>query len=134
MLKYLVWFFCGAFTVTGLVIATGAQNGGLVALGFLGATLFYGLLARFIGADRLIRCLRWISGERKRSRRIPAMRAASRRSPVEQDVISALVHQGVSRSAAARATIGAALEAPAQFEPLFKTALGLLRSEPKRCV
>jgi hypothetical protein len=48
------------------------------------------------------------------------------KSEVEQDVISALIHQGASRSAAAKAAANARLKAPEEFEPLFKAAVGLL--------
>ena len=45
---------------------------------------------------------------------------------VEQDVISALIQQGASRRAAAKAAADAKLKAPEEFEPLFKAAVGLL--------
>jgi len=48
------------------------------------------------------------------------------RSEVEQDVISALVQQGAGRSAAVKATADAVLQSPQEFEPLFRTAVGLL--------
>ena len=128
MLKCLLVFFSGAVTVTGFVVATGARTGGLVVLGFVMATIFYVLLAFVVGRSRLVRFLSWISGKRERqsSRRTPSVRAVAERSEVEQDVISALVQQGVGRSAAVKATAKAILQSPKDFEPLFRTAVGLL--------
>jgi hypothetical protein len=130
MLKCLLLFFSGAVTITGFVVATGAHTGGLVALGFAIATIFYGLLAFIIGTGRIVRFLLWITGkqEHHRPRRTPFKRAVAERSDVEQDVISALVQQGARRSAAAKATADAILQSPQEFGPLFRTAVGLLRS------
>ena len=120
-------FFLGALTVTGFVVATGADTGGLLLLGFLIATAFYLLLAVLIGPRRLMRLLSLLSGEVKRSSNTHRTRTVVRRSQVEEDVISALVHQGTSSRTASKVTAAAALQAPQEFEPLFRTAIDIFR-------
>jgi hypothetical protein len=97
-----------------------------VLLGFIVATLSYGLLAAVIGPKRVAHFLLLIAGERQRAPRASRVRTMAGKSEVEQDVISALIHQGVSRRAAMKAAEDARLKAPLEFEPLFKTAVGLL--------
>lgn len=126
MLKYLLAFFSGAVTVTSFVVASGARTSWLVILGSIVATLCYGLIAGVVGPRRLAQFLLWIAGEPKRPRRTSRVGAVARQSEVEQDVISALVQQGASRRAAAKAAAVAKLKAPEEFEPLFKAAVGLL--------
>jgi hypothetical protein len=131
MLKCLLVFFSGAVTMTGFVVATGARTSALVMLGFVIATIFYGLLAFILGPSRIVRSLLWITGKREhqRPRRTLCKRAVAERSDVEQDVISALVQLGAGRSAAVKATADAVLQSPQEFEPLFRTAVGLLHSQ-----
>jgi hypothetical protein len=112
--------------VTGCVVATGTDTGGLLMLGFLIATAFYLLLAVVIGPRRLMRLLSLLSGEPKKSSNTHLTRNVVRRSQVEEDVISALVHQGTSPRTASKVTAAAALQAPQEFEPLFRTAIDLL--------
>jgi hypothetical protein len=126
MMRYLLAFLLGALTVTGFVVATGARAGGLVVLGFLTATALYGVVTFLIGPQCLMRFLLLVAGEPERPRPTPRIRTVARRSEVEQEVVSALVLQGVSRRAALKATADAALRAPQEFEQLFKTAIGCL--------
>ena len=120
-------FFLGALTVTGCVVATGTDTGGLLMLGFLIATAFYLFLAAVIGPRRLMRLLSLLSGEPNKTSNRHRTRNVVRRSQVEDDVISALVHQGTSSRTGSKVTAAAALQAPQEFEPLFRTAVGLLR-------
>ena len=131
MRRYLLAFFLGALTVTGCVVATGADTGGLLLLGFLTATAFYLLLAVVIGPRRLMRLLSLLSREAKKPSKTHRTRNVARRSQVEEEVISALVHQGTGPRTATKVTAVAALQAAQEFEPLFKTAIGLLRFEHK---
>jgi hypothetical protein len=125
MIKYLLAFFSGVVAVTSFVVASGARTSWLVVLGFVVATLFYTLLTSVIGAGRVARFLLRIAGERQppQTRRVSAV---TRKSEVEQDVISALIQQGASRRAAMRAAADATLKAPPEFEPLFRAAVELL--------
>jgi hypothetical protein len=125
-MKYLLAFFSGVVAVTGFVVASGVRTSWLVVLGFVVATLSYGLLAAVIGPGRVARFLLRIAGERQKLRRTRRVSAVARRSEVEQDVISALTQQGASRRAAMKAAADATLKAPPEFEPLFKAAVGLL--------
>ena len=103
MMKCMLAFFSGAVAVTSFVVASGARTSWLVVLGFIVATLCYGLLAAVIGPRRLARFLLWIAGERQKPRRPRRVSALARKSEVEQDVISALTQQGASRRAAMKA-------------------------------
>ena len=125
-MKYLLAFFSGAVAVTSFVVASGALTSWLVVLGFIVATLCYGLLTAFIGPGRVARFLLRIAGEHEKPRRTGRASAVARRSEVEQDVISALIQQGASRRVAMKAAADAKLKAPPEFEPLFKAAVGLL--------
>jgi Holliday junction DNA helicase RuvA len=59
---------------------------------------------------------------------VPAMAAASALSVVEQDVMSALLNLGCNRAAAEAAVRKAKTAgAPAEFEPLFRKSLELVR-------
>jgi len=131
MLKCSLAFFLGAFMVASFVVATGAGAGALVALGFVGATISYGLLAYIIGYRRLVRLVNWIFGnKREHSRRTLRTRTTTRDSNVLAEVVSALVHQGASRSAAVRAAADAASRAPQEeFEPLFRAAVRMLSAK-----
>jgi hypothetical protein len=123
---------CGAVAITACVVASGLQSGLLVLLGAVGATAIYGMVCFAVGTRRLIRFLEWISGRRvnrKNRAKLPS-RTVVRRSQVEQDVISALVQQGIGRGAAMQATVDAASKAPQQFEPLFRAALTFLYKKP----
>ena len=113
--------------MTGCVVATGTGTGGLQMLGFLIGTAFYLFLAVVIGPRRLMRLLSLLSGEPKKSSNRHRTRNVVRRSQVEEDVISALVHQGTSSRTASKVTAAAALQAPQEFKPLFRTAIDLLR-------
>jgi len=113
-------------SVTSFVVASGARTSWLVVLGFIVATISYGLLTAGIGPGRVARFLLRIAGERQESPRPRRVSALNRRSEVEQDVISALIQQGASRRAAMKAAADATLKAPPEFEPLFKAAVGLL--------
>jgi hypothetical protein len=128
MAKCLVAFMCGAATITACVVASGLQAWALVLLGAAMATMLYGVIGFAIGARRLGRSIEWISRRRthRASRTARGVRNIVRRSPVEEDVVSALVHQGVARRVALKATLDAASEAPQEFEPLFKAALDFM--------
>ena len=43
MLRFAITFFCGAATVTSVVVATGVRTSGLVMLGFVATNILYGL-------------------------------------------------------------------------------------------
>lgn len=59
---------------------------------------------------------------------VPAMAAASALSVIEQDVMSALLNLGCNRAAAEAAVRKAKTSgAPAEFEPLFRRSLELVR-------
>ena len=59
---------------------------------------------------------------------VPAMAAASALSVIEQDVMSALLNLGCNRAAAEAAVRKAKTAgAPAEFEPLFRRSLELVR-------
>jgi hypothetical protein len=126
MSKYLIGFCLGAGAVTLLVIATGtAGAGGLVVIGFVTATICNGIVAFAVGPRLLTVLLKWNSGGSLNSRM--ACRTTPRvRSKVEDEVVSALLHQGVKHRAAVTATSRAALEAPQEFEALFRAALAVL--------
>jgi hypothetical protein len=128
MLKCLVSFMAGAVAITACVVASGLQSGALVLLGAVVATAIYGVVCFSLGTPRLIRFLEWISGKRvnRKNRATLPTRTVVQRSPVEQDVIAALIQQGIGRGAAMRATSDAASKAPQQFEPLFRAALNFL--------
>ena len=128
MMKCFLAFISGAVTVTGFVVATGARTGGLVALGFVAATIFFGLFVRIIGHRRLVRLLSWIfrEPEHPTPRRVSRRSTAAGQSKVELEVVSALVHQGATRNAAVKATADAASQTPQEFEPLFRAAVGML--------
>ena len=113
--------------MTGFIVATGARTASLIALGFIVATVCYGTVTLVIGPRRLARFLSWISRERQRPRRSSRMSGVVRQSEIEREVVSALLHQGANRNDAIKATARAALQAPQEFEPLFRTAVGLLR-------
>jgi hypothetical protein len=100
MMKYLLAFFSGVVAVTSFVVASGARTSWLVVLGFIVATLSYGLLTAAIGLGRVAQFLLRIAGERQEPRRRRHVSAVARKSEVEQDVISALIQQGASRRAA----------------------------------
>ena len=125
-MKYLLAFFSGAVAVTSFVVASGARTSWLVVLGFIVATLSYGLLTAVIGPGRVARFLLRIAGECHKPPRTRRLSTVARKSEVEQDVISALIQQGASRRAAMKAAADATLKAPQEFEPLFKAAVGLL--------
>jgi hypothetical protein len=108
------------------LLRAAARTSWLVVLGFIVATLCYGLLAAVIGPSGLARFLLRIAGERQKPQRTRRVSAVARKSEVEQDVISALIQQGASRRAAMKAAADATLKAPQEFEPLFKAAVGLL--------
>jgi holliday junction DNA helicase RuvA len=57
----------------------------------------------------------------------PAQAAAEALAPVEQDVLSALLNLGCARPQAEAAVRKAKAGAPADFEPLFRRALELIR-------
>ena len=120
MMKNLLAFFSGAVAVTSFVVASGARTSWLVVLGFIVATLWYGLLTAVIGPSRVARFLLGIAGERQKPRRTRRVSAVGRESEVEQDVISALIQQGASRRAAMKAAANATLKAPQEFEPLLR--------------
>ena len=126
MMKYLLAFFSGVVAVTSFVVASGAGTSWLVVLGFVVATLLYGLLTAVIGPGRVARFLLRIAGERQKLRQARRVSPVARKSEVEQDVISALIQQGASRRAAMKAAADATLKAPPEFEPLFRAAVGLL--------
>ena len=126
VIKYLLAFFSGVVAVTSFVVASGARTSWLVVLGFIVATLSYGLLIAVIGPARVAWFLLRIAGERQKPRRIRRVSAVARKSEVEQDVISALIQQGASRRAAMKAAADATLKAPQEFEPLFKAAVRLV--------
>jgi hypothetical protein len=130
MLRYLLAFFLGALTVTGVIVGTGASTGGLVLLGFLAAIGLCAVFTFVIGLGRLSRFLLAISGERQWPMSTPR-RTQARRSEVEQEVLAALVSQGATRAAASRATSEAAARAPQEFEQLFRAAVALLSSSRK---
>jgi hypothetical protein len=126
MLKYLLAFCLGAVTVIVLVIATSrAGSAGLVVLGFLTATICNGTVAFVVGPHLLAGSPKRNSGGSLNSRM--ACRTTPKvRSKVEDEVVSALLHQGVKHRAAVTATSRAALEAPQEFEALFRAALAVL--------
>ena len=131
LLRFAIAFFCGAATVTSVVVATGVRTSGLVMLGFVATNILYGLVICAVRPRRLGTLLLRLSGEPQQLkpgggalRKRPAVRA----SEVEQQVISALVCQGAKPSTARKATTHAALNTPQEFEPLFKAAIALLRS------
>jgi len=130
MLRFEIAFFCGAPTVASFVVATGARTSGWVMLGFVATNILYGLVICAVRPRRLGRLLLRLSGERQQLKPGGAVRkrAAVRASEVEQQVISALVCQGAKSSTARKATTHAALNAPQEFEPLFKVAVVLLTS------
>jgi len=125
-MKCILAFFCGAVAVTSFVVASGARASWLVVLGFIVATLSYGLLTAVMGPGRVARFLLRIAGEHQKFRRTRRVSAVARTSEVEQDVISPLIQQGASRRVAMKAAADATLKAPLEFEPLFKAAIGLL--------
>jgi len=130
MLKFAIAFFCGAATVTSVVVATGVRTSGLVMLGFVATNILYGLVICAVRPRRLGRLLLRLSGEPQQLKPGGALskRPAVRSSEVEQQVISALVCQGAKPSTARKATTHAALNTPQEFEPLFKAAIRLLTS------
>jgi hypothetical protein len=126
MLKYLLAFCLGAITVIALVIATGsAGTAGLVLLGFITATICNGTMAFVLGPRLLAGLLKRNSG-RSLNSRMARGTTTKVRSKVEDEVVSALLHQGVKHRAAETATSRAALEAPQEFEALFRAALAVL--------
>jgi hypothetical protein len=130
MLRFAIAFFCGAAIVTSFVVATGVRTSALVMLGFVATNILYGLIICVVHPRRLGRLLLALSGERQQVKPGGAVRkrAAVRASEVEQQVISALVCQGAKPSTARKATTHAALNAPQEFEPLFRAAVALLIS------
>jgi hypothetical protein len=131
MLRCLPAFFLG--TVTGVVVATGARTGGLVLLGFLVAIGLCTVLTVVIGPRHITRFLLAVSDGTVKARPTSRVQTARRQqSEVERDVVSALVLQGVSRAAASRATLNAALQAPQDFEQLFRVAVRLLGTSRRR--
>src|SRR5215472_15961676 len=116
MLKYLLAFCLGAITVIALVIATGrAGTAGLVVVGFITATICNAMVAFVFGPHVLAAFLKRNSGGSLKSRMARGT-TPKVRSKVEDDVVSALLHQGVKPRAAETATSRAALEAPQEFE------------------
>lgn len=103
-------------------------NAGFV-LGFVVALAVVGIIGRLVGAARLARVFGALAGR-------PRPRTANRSTnaapavmptPVEADVIAALVNLKADGAAARRATAEAATRAPQQFEPLFNAALSIVR-------
>jgi hypothetical protein len=107
MMKYLLAFFSGVIAVASFVVASGARTSWLVVLGFIVATLSYGLLTAVMGPGRVARLLLRIAGEGQKPRRNQRVSTVARKSEVEQDVISALIQQGASRRAAMKAAADA---------------------------
>ena len=125
MLKYLLAFCLGAVTVVALVIATGsAGTAGPVILGFITATICNAAVA-FVFGPHLLAAFLKRSGRSLNSRMARSTKPKVR-SKVEDEVVSALLHQGVKHRAAVTATSRAALEAPQEFEALFRAALAVL--------
>ena len=126
MLKYLLAFCLGAVTVVALVIATGSTGrAGLVILGFISATICNAAVAFVVGPRLLAGLQKRNSGGSLKSRMARGT-TSKVRSKVEDEVVSALLHQGVKHRAAETATSRAALEAPQEFEALFRAALAVL--------
>lgn len=103
-------------------------NAGFV-LGFVVALAVVGIIGRLVGAARLARVFGALAGRRVKNQQAvknPAALSAVP-TPVEADVIAALVNLKATPAAARRATATAAKQAPAQFEPLFNAALATLR-------
>ena len=63
MLRFAIAFFCGAATMTSVVVAAGVRTSGLVMLGFVGTNILYGLVICAVRPRRLGRLLLRLSGE-----------------------------------------------------------------------
>ena len=103
-------------------------------LGFLAAVAVGVAVAGLVGSARLSRFFGLLAGSRtaNRSTKRPAAPAAA--SPVEADVIAALVNLKANGAAARQATADAAqylrrYKAPQTFESLFNAAVATLRSQ-----
>jgi hypothetical protein len=92
------------------------------SLGFLIALAIIGGLCRLAGARRLARVFGALAGrDHSKAKHGPPV------TPVQEDVIQALVSIKAAPGAARRATLAAAVDTPPSFEPLFRRALALLK-------
>jgi hypothetical protein len=142
-MKYLYSFAAGAAFVTAAVVLTGARSLTIFSLGFLSAVALTFLLCRLIGAARLTRLLSGAQeparaaapAERPAAGPVAAPQAATRPAAVtpinflDEELISALTNLKVARKVAAAAVREAHAQAPAEFEPLFRAALNIVRSK-----
>lgn len=97
-------------------------------LGFLAAAAVGVAVAGLVGSARLSRFFGLLAGSRtvNRSTRRPAARTTDP-TPLQADVIAALVALQVSKSDAWGATLAASARVSVQeFEPLFRAALATL--------
>ncbi len=149
MLRYSLIYSAGAATVTGFVLLTGGYTLTLFSLGFLSAVAFTALVCRVIGTARLGRWLSYQSNSRptgqparferpatrtakKAAAALTAPVAVSAVTPIdfaEQEVISALRNLKVERRVAIAAVAKARKTTPAEFEPLFRRALDIVRGK-----
>jgi hypothetical protein len=120
MMKYLLAFFSGVVLVTSFVVATGAGTRWLVVLGFVVATLFYGLLTAVIGPARAARFLSRIAAEQQKSQRTRRVTAVPRKSEVEHDVVLALIQQGASRRVAMKAAARCSIKSSARIRAVIQ--------------
>lgn len=101
-------------------------------LGFLVAIALGVAIAGLLGSARLARVFGLLAGSRTAHR--STKRPAAAVSPVEADVIAALVNLKANGAAARQATADAAqylrrYKAPETFESLFNAAVATLRSQ-----
>jgi hypothetical protein len=101
-------------------------NTGFV-LGFMAAIALGVAVAGLLGSARLSRFFGLLAGSRTTSRRRPAADRTTDPTPLQSDVIAALVALKVSRSDAWGATLAASARVSTpEFEPLFRAALATL--------
>lgn len=132
MLRNAFSFLAGAATVTAAVLATGSSARFIFTLGFMAALALVGILVYAVGYNRVARIAKTRaprpSGSRQNapqpiSAPKPPSAPATSLSPVESEVVSALMNMGSRKPAAIVATRAAAAIAPQEFEPLFLAAV-----------
>jgi hypothetical protein len=124
MLKNSLSFLAGAFVISGAVFVAGGRPVQMFALGASVLALAFAIAFYAIGLERNGRFLLALNS----ALQAHSVRQSSRQSasvdPIEQDVVSALVHQGVPRRIARKAVIRAAAAAnTSEFEPLFRLSV-----------
>jgi hypothetical protein len=128
MLKNSLSFLAGVLVISGAVFAAGGRPVQNFALGASVLALAFAIAFYALGLERTGRFLIALDSALHAKSVRQSGRQTAVADPIEQDVVSALVHQGVRRRSAQKAvTRAAATTGTSEFEPLFRASLDALR-------